>query len=92
MALWMSVNGYWCISFWFSGKRTRHRVHRLVAAAFVDNPGDKPEVDHLDGDCLNNHASNLAWADRTEQMTHVYHRQRSSPLRKHNGHADECPF
>lgn len=36
-------------------------IHRLVASAFVDNPFDYKEVNHLDEDKTNNNASNLQW-------------------------------
>ncbi len=38
----------------------------LVAHAFSPNPENKPEIDHIDGDELNNHAWNLRWVMRSE--------------------------
>jgi hypothetical protein len=45
-----------------------YKVHRLIAEAFHPNPKSKPEVDHIDRDRSNNCASNLCWADDTDQQ------------------------
>ena len=47
-------------------KRHRMLVHRMVAMAFVGNPLNKPEIDHIDGNGLNNQAVNLRWCNRSE--------------------------
>lgn len=53
------------------GKRQETLIHRLVALAFIDNPDDKPCVNHIDGDKLNNHVSNLEWVTHKENTTHA---------------------
>jgi hypothetical protein len=45
-------------------------VSRLVAIAFHPNPDQKPEVNHMDGNPLNNRASNLEWSTTLENLTH----------------------
>ncbi len=47
-------------------------VHILTATAFVPNPESKPEVNHLDGDKLNNHYSNFEWTTHSENVLHAY--------------------
>ena len=50
------------------GRKNRRSVHRLVADAYIDNPDDCPLVRHLDDDPSNNHMSNLAWGNQTDNM------------------------
>ncbi len=47
-------------------------IHVQVAKAFIPNPENKPEVNHLDGDKSNCHVSNLAWATRLENIAHAF--------------------
>jgi hypothetical protein len=51
--------------------RSAKRVHRLIALTFIENPENKPEVNHIDGDKLNYSPSNLEWATKIENIRHA---------------------
>lgn len=53
-----------------NGMRNTFRVHRLVAAAFIPNPENKPYVDHIDGVKYHNFADNLRWCTQKENMNY----------------------
>ena len=64
--------GYLVTDLYSQGKRRTERIHRLVAEAFVPNPDGKPEVNHKDGNKLNNRADNLEWCTKKENCRHAW--------------------
>jgi hypothetical protein len=63
--------GYLQISIKKDGMTKLHRIHRLVAEAFVENPENKSQVNHIDGNKLNNAAFNLEWTTPYENTNHA---------------------
>lgn len=64
-------HGYRRINLRIDGKSTNCSVHRLVAIAFIPNPGNKPEVNHKDGVHDNNRVENLEWVTEEENRRHA---------------------
>lgn len=60
MAIYSRGRGKSCVS-----------AHQAVALAFCDNPHRYKEVNHIDGNKLNNEAANLQWCSRSENMKHM---------------------
>lgn len=63
--------GYKRINLLRDGKIKGFLVHRLVAEVFVSNPRNLPFVNHIDGNKINNHPSNLEWCTHQENMRHA---------------------
>lgn len=58
--------GYFEVNLYRNKKTTHKKLHRLVAEAFIDNPNNKPCVDHIDTNKLNNLPYNLRWCTYKE--------------------------
>ena len=64
----------------YKNKRNRKSItaHRIVATAFIPNPNNYPDIDHIDGNPLNNNVHNLRWCNQVMNMNNPITRKRLS--------------
>jgi len=60
------------VELWKNNKKKHCSVHRLIAIAFIPNEHNKPQVNHIDGNPLNNSIENLEWVTDSENKFHAY--------------------
>lgn len=65
-----SKQGYIFVSLSKKGKKKNYLIHRLVAQAFIDNPDNLPEVNHINEDKTNNCVDNLEYCNRTYNINY----------------------
>ena len=73
-------NKYRAIDLYKEGIIRKCLVHRLVSTAFVPNPHNYPEVNHLDGDPTNNNSANLTWSTHKQNINHAINELGSTML------------
>lgn len=61
-----------CVSFGSRYNKKEFKIHRAVACTFIPNPNNLPEVNHKDGNKLNNFVNNLEWCTSRENLLHAY--------------------
>lgn len=54
------------------GHRKKRTLHCLLAEVFIPNPDNLPQVNHKDGDKLNNQLSNLEWVSSRDNVRHAF--------------------
>ena len=85
-----SINGYLRVCLWIDDGVKTLSLSRLIAQAFIPNPENKPEVNHINGIKTDNRIENLEWCTRDENQKHAYkiglrsHYGESNPNRKLN--------
>ena len=71
-------NGYETVTLCKNGEKRYFRVHRLIALAFIPNPYELPEIDHINGNPRDNRVCNLRWASRRTNQNNPITRSRLS--------------
>lgn len=86
------AKGYERVTLFKNNNRKRVMVHRLVAQHFVDNPKNKPEVNHIDGNKRNNKLTNLEWVTSSENQLHAFKTGLQKPTKsnKRLEYSDVC--
>lgn len=69
---YISRSGYESLRFTMGGERKTITIHRAVAIAFIPNPNNYGEINHKDGNKLNNSLNNLEWCTRSQNEKHKF--------------------
>lgn len=76
-------HGYFRIGLMIDGERKFYRIHRLVAEAFIPNPFNLPEVNHINGVKTDNRVENLEWCTQRENVQHAFRTGLAAQGEKH---------
>lgn len=68
----INPGGYCYVGLRKNGVKATFAIHQLVAQTFLDNPENKPTVNHINGIKTDNNISNLEWATYSENLSHAY--------------------
>ena len=66
-----SYQDYKFVTLLINGQQKRMRVHRMVAMTFIENPDNKPYVNHINGIRYDNNVENLEWVTQSENIQHA---------------------
>lgn len=79
---WLNDAGYYCVDLTKDGVEHKKRLHRIIAEAFIDNPENKPFIDHINTIRTDNSISNLRWCTRLENANNPLTRLHNSESQK----------
>lgn len=76
----LNTGGYNSVCLRLNNKIKTRSLHRLTMEAFVPNPDNKPCINHIDGNKLNNSLENLEWCTYSENLKHAYDNNLKLPI------------
>lgn len=82
VSLYIGSHGYYKVGLYYDRKNKPTEVHRLIAKTFISNPENKKEVNHIDGNKLNNKIDNLEWVTHKENINHAWRTKLFEPVRE----------
>lgn len=86
-----NLNRYTEVQLYIGDKQKTFKVHRLIAQAFIQNPDNKPQVNHIDGNRLNNSIENLEWCTCKENINHAWiNKLRVHTQKQKDIHSERC--
>lgn len=80
---WINTEGYPCVAFYEKGHKSQHSLHRLLAKAFIPNPLNLEQVNHIDSNRENYALSNLEWNTQVQNQHHSWRSNRTARLKTH---------
>lgn len=75
----ISTTGYLQIHLWKNNHEKNFKLHRLIALSFIPNPENKPCIDHINTNKMDNRVCNLRW------VTHKENNNNPNTIEKHSG-------
>lgn len=64
--------GYKVVNLWKNNEYKTKYIHRLIAIYFIPNINEHKQINHIDGDKLNNNIENLEWCSQKDNVQHGY--------------------
>ena len=68
----VSTGKYLKVVLFKKGKGKQYLIHRLISEYFIPNPSNKPCINHINGDGLDNRLDNLEWVTHKENINHAW--------------------